>query len=131
MNAQDPAEASSAISSAGSSADETWHKVARYSDLEEEYPTKAKIGSREIALSLVEGAVFATDNICSHAFARLSDGTIEGFEIMCPLHGGSFDVRTGEPMAAPCQTPIGVYECRVEGDDVLVKLDSPSLAESR
>jgi nitrite reductase/ring-hydroxylating ferredoxin subunit len=107
---------------------ETWHNVARLSALEEEYPIQAKIGTRELAISLVDGIVFATDNICSHAFARLSDGSLEGFEIICPLHGGSFDVRTGEPVASPCQTPIAVYECRVEGDDVLVRVGDADLS---
>lgn len=101
----------------------TWHRVAERSALEEEYPLLVKVGKQELAISLVEGSVFATDNICTHAFARLSDGHLEGFDIMCPLHGGSFDVRTGEATAAPCHAPITVYECRVEGDDVLVKID--------
>jgi nitrite reductase/ring-hydroxylating ferredoxin subunit len=114
--------------SVGQSANGTWHKVARLSQLEEEYPAQVKIGGRELALSLVEGEVFATDNICSHAFARLSDGSLEGFELLCPLHGGSFDVRTGEPISPPCFTPIAVYECRVEDGDVLVRLDEGDAA---
>jgi nitrite reductase/ring-hydroxylating ferredoxin subunit len=112
-----------ANSAAVNSMDGTWHSVARRSELEEEYPLRVKLGARELAISLVEGQVFATDNICTHAFARLSDGHLEGFEIRCPLHGGGFDVRTGEATAAPCFTQIAVYECRVEGDEVMVKID--------
>jgi nitrite reductase/ring-hydroxylating ferredoxin subunit len=129
MTSQSPNDHTPVLSAAGSN--ETWFRVARLSELEEEYPTQAKIGKRELAISLVEGTVFATDNICSHAFARLSDGSLEGFEIMCPLHGGSFDVRSGEPVASPCQTPIAVYECRVDGDDVLVRFDDADLSNGR
>ena len=44
--------------------------------------------------------------------------------MFCPLHGGSFDVRTGQVMSEPCETPIAVFACRLEGDDVLVKVGS-------
>ena len=101
---------------------DTWHRVAKLVDLEEEYPTPVKIGNREVALCLVDGTVFAVDNICSHAFAHLSDGHLEEFEIMCPLHGGSFDVRTGIPIRAPCFTPVVAHECRIENDQVFIKI---------
>lgn len=100
-----------------------WQRVAAVGDLEPEYPKRVKIGSRDIALYLIEGDVFATDNICTHAFALLSDGFVDGFEIFCPLHNGSFDVRTGEPKSPPCMEPIKTFACRVENDAVYVKLD--------
>ena len=61
-----------------------------------------------MALCLVKGEVFAIDNICSHASALLSNGYLEGHELFCPLHGGSFDVRTGEAVAAPCTVDLKV-----------------------
>jgi nitrite reductase/ring-hydroxylating ferredoxin subunit len=103
---------------------DTWHKVAKLIELEEEYPIAVKVGGRELALCLVAGTVFAIDDVCSHAFAHLSDGHLEEFEIMCPLHGGSFDVRSGEPVRAPCFTPIVVHQCRVENGEVLVKINA-------
>ena len=42
---------------------DTWHKVAKLTELEEEYPTEVKVGGREVALCLVAGTVFAVDNI--------------------------------------------------------------------
>ena len=101
-----------------------WHKVAVLSELEPEYPKRVKIEDRDIALYLVEGSVYATDNVCTHAYALLSDGFVEDFEIVCPLHNGSFDVRTGEPMNAPCTEPIDTFPCRIENDDVYVKIDT-------
>ena len=101
---------------------DTWHKVASYAALEPDYPICVKVDARELALCRVDDAVFAIDNVCSHAFARLSDGWLEGFALFCPLHGGSFDVRTGAVMSPPCMDPVAVFECRVEGDVVLVRL---------
>ena len=100
-----------------------WTKVARLADLEPEYPTRIKIGERELALCLVENEVFAIENVCSHAFALLSDGYLEGHEIFCPLHGGSFDVRNGEAIAAPCTIDLSVFATRVEDGEVFVKLE--------
>ena len=101
-----------------------WHKVAALSELDPDYPKRVKLGDRDIALYLIEGSVYATDNICTHAYAFLSDGFVEGFEIVCPLHSGSFDVRTGEPKAPPCDEPIDVFPCRIENGDVYVKIDA-------
>jgi nitrite reductase/ring-hydroxylating ferredoxin subunit len=103
---------------------DTWRHVAQLSELEPEYPKRVEVGACEIALYLIGGTVYATSDVCSHAYARLSDGRVEGFEVICPLHGGSFDVRTGQTMGEPCTEPIMVFDCRLEGDAVLVKVDS-------
>ena len=52
-----------------------------------------------LALYHVGDAWFCTDNICTHAFALLTDGWLEGHVIECPLHGGQFDIRTGKGQA--------------------------------
>ncbi|HXP94802.1 MAG TPA: non-heme iron oxygenase ferredoxin subunit [Candidatus Binatia bacterium] len=99
-----------------------WLRVAPLRSLDAKYPTLARAGETEVALCLVGEAVYATENVCSHAFAKLSDGELDGYEIMCPLHGGRFDVRTGEPSAPPCIDPIAVFPTKVENGDVFVRL---------
>lgn len=99
-----------------------WLKAARLSRLDPDYPTLAQLEGREIAVCKIEGEVFALHNICSHAFARMSDGYIEGFQLFCPLHQGSFDIRTGEAVAAPCHEPIETYPVKVENDEVFVQV---------
>lgn len=110
---------------------ETWRLVARLSELEPEYPKRVEVGAYEIALYLIGGAVYATNDVCSHAYARLSDGHVEDFEVICPLHGGSYDVRTGQALSEPCTEPIAVFDCRVEGDAVLVKVGGDASAPAR
>jgi naphthalene 1,2-dioxygenase system ferredoxin subunit len=97
-----------------------WVRVAALADLDSEYPIQARVGEVELAVGVVDGQPFAVGNICSHAFARLSDGFVQGHEIVCPLHQGSFDVRSGEAVASPCYEPILVYPVKVEGGAVLV-----------
>jgi nitrite reductase/ring-hydroxylating ferredoxin subunit len=103
-----------------------WIKAGEVSKLDPEYPTVAKIGEVEVAICRAEGEVFAVHNICTHAYARLSDGWVEGHEILCPLHQGSFDLRTGDAVRSPCHDPIPVFQVRVEGDDIL--LDNEEVA---
>lgn len=102
--------------------EECWERAARLESLDPEYPVQAKIGDKEIAICIVDGTVYAVDNICSHAFARLSDGYVEGMEIFCPLHQGSFDLRTGAAVAQPCEAPIDRFDVKVEDGDVFIKL---------
>lgn len=64
---------------------------------------------RVLALYRVDGAVYATDDLCTHGDASLADGEIENGEIVCPYHMGRFDIRTGEPTGAPCSIALRVH----------------------
>lgn len=106
------------------SSDETgWIRSASRGDLAEGDVIGVVIGGREIAIYDLDGELFATDDICTHAYAKLSDGWLDKGEIECPLHAGRFDVRTGQATAPPCTDPLKTYKVRVSGDDIEVKLD--------
>ncbi len=60
------------------------------------------IAGKEIALFDLDGTLYATDDICTHAYAKLSDGWLDNGEIECPLHAGRFDIKTGSATAPPC-----------------------------
>ncbi|MEX8520394.1 MAG: non-heme iron oxygenase ferredoxin subunit [Leptothrix sp. (in: b-proteobacteria)] len=81
-----------------------------------------RVDGREIALYEVEGEVYATDNVCTHGAARMSDGFLEGREIECPLHQGRFDVCTGKAMCVPLTEDIRTYPVRIENMRVLLKI---------
>jgi naphthalene 1,2-dioxygenase system ferredoxin subunit len=83
----------------------------------------AIVAGKDIAFYEVEGEVFATDNLCTHGAARLSDGFLEGNEIECPLHQGRFDVCTGKAMCAPLTEDIKTYPLKIENMRVMLRLD--------
>jgi len=85
--------------------------------------TEATVGDRQIAIYNVDGELYATDNVCTHAFALLSDGWLDGDVIECPLHGGRFEVRTGKALGYPVEVDLKTYQVRVVGEDVQVKLE--------
>ncbi len=68
---------------------------------------------------------YAIYDECSHAAVALSEGSVEGHEIECWLHGSMFDLRTGKPTNLPATEPVAIYPVKVEGDDVLVDVQAP------
>jgi len=105
------------------SANPTWTDVASIDDLFDGASIAVVVAAgREIALHSVDGAPFATDNLCTHGAGRLCDGFLEGHEIECPLHQGRFDVRSGAPTCAPATEAIRSYPVRIEGGRVFIAL---------
>jgi naphthalene 1,2-dioxygenase system ferredoxin subunit len=104
------------------STDPTWHDVASLDDFAASDAIAVNAGPRQIAIYLVDGAVFATDNRCTHGDARLCDGFIEGHEIECPHHQGRFDIRTGAATGAPASVALATYPARIEDGRVQLRL---------
>ena len=104
-------------------ADAGWVRVAATSEVAEGQVVAVRVGSREVALYHLPGGEYrATDNICTHEYAQLSDGWLEDGCIECPLHAARFDVRTGKALCAPAEESLQVFDLRVEGNDILVKV---------
>lgn len=83
-------------------------------------------GLVEVAVVRAEdGDLHAISDICSHGQVSLSDGEIEGRTVECWLHGSRFDLGTGKPLSPPAVRPVPVYPLTVDGEQVLVDVDSP------
>jgi 3-phenylpropionate/trans-cinnamate dioxygenase ferredoxin subunit len=74
------------------------------------------------AKKLVALKLFAVRNLCSHAYERLDCGRMKNGWISCPVHGARFDLETGAVMNPPAVMPIDVFELRVIGDSIEVKI---------
>ena len=100
-----------------------WVRVAKASDIPKGSVLGVQVGDRDIAVyHLQDGTFSATDNVCTHEYARLSEGWLDGEEIECPLHAGRFDVRTGEALCEPVVKDLEVYEVKQEGDDLFIEI---------
>jgi naphthalene 1,2-dioxygenase system ferredoxin subunit len=84
----------------------TWQRIATVGDIPDDAPLESGTPSQPLALYKVEGEVFCTANLCTHAEAFLSDGYLEGYEIECPLHGARFDIRDGRVLCQPATADI-------------------------
>ena len=100
-----------------------WTAVATLDDFAASDAIAVVVAGKEIAIFLVDGAVFATANRCTHGDARLCDGWVEGHEIECPLHQGRFDIRSGKAMCAPLTEDLRVYPVKIEAGRVFIALD--------
>jgi naphthalene 1,2-dioxygenase system ferredoxin subunit len=100
-----------------------WVSVAKRAAIKPGDVVGVTLGEREIALYNIDGAIYATDNLCTHAFAFLSQGWLDGDCIECPLHGGRFEVKTGKGLGPPINDDLKTYKVQVAGEDVQIQLD--------
>jgi naphthalene 1,2-dioxygenase ferredoxin component len=103
--------------------DAGWVQAAGRRDLTEGEVLGVEVAGRSIALYAADDGTFATDNICTHAYACLSDGWLDGDVIECPLHAARFDIRTGKVLDPPATEDLKTYPVRVIGDEIQVRLD--------
>jgi nitrite reductase/ring-hydroxylating ferredoxin subunit len=102
---------------------ENWITVAKHADVKPNDMLGVTLGERELALYILDGTIYATDNLCTHAYAMLTQGWLDGDCIECPLHGGRFEIKTGKGLGPPINDDLKTYPARVVGEDVQVKLD--------
>lgn len=103
----------------------TWHVAARSDKLENGSVLGVRLEDRRVALYRIDGKVYATHDICTHEFALLSDGFLDGDCIECPLHQGLFHVPTGEVRSPPAENPVATYPAKEEDGNILVDLPAP------
>ena len=97
------------------------HNLGDFSELVDGELTSCEVGDLEILLCRVEGKLYAIEDNCSHADTPLSEGRLRGYQLTCPLHGTSFDVRTGEHSGPPAYEGVSCFKIQLE-DGVAVAL---------
>ena len=104
-----------------------WKRAVEAGAIEEEDLVGVTVEGREIAVYNLKGKFFATDNICTHERACLSEGFVIDDVIECPLHQGRFHIPTGEPKGAPVHIKLRTYPVKVE--EGIVYVDIPPSGE--
>jgi naphthalene 1,2-dioxygenase system ferredoxin subunit len=98
----------------------TWHLVAELDRLVEGDPLAVLVAGLQIALYRIGAEVYATDNMCTHEHALLSDGFVDGEMVECPLHQARFHIPTGRVLSPPAVSCLLTYPVRVDGNNVWV-----------
>ena len=99
-------------------------RAASLSDLPENSAIRVELGGQPICLARSGGQVYALSDVCSHAEVALSEGDVEDGKIECWLHGSMYDLATGMPTALPATRAVPTFPVTIEGDDVLVQMES-------
>ncbi|MBK8576429.1 MAG: Rieske 2Fe-2S domain-containing protein [Elusimicrobia bacterium] len=99
----------------------SWVRVAGVNEIPVGQCLGVSVEGQDIGLFNVQGNICAMDNVCPHRGAPLSEGRLDGAQIVCPWHGWAFDVLTGKGGMDPgrCQKTFSVEK---RGDDVWVNL---------
>jgi nitrite reductase/ring-hydroxylating ferredoxin subunit len=100
----------------------SWHRACRAGEVREGAPLGVKLGGLAVGLFRAGDRLLAVHDICSHEYAALSQGYQEGGVVECPLHQARFDLATGKCLGPPAERDIPIFELRVEGDEIYVRL---------
>ena len=103
----------------------TWHVAGNLSQLAEGKMVGVELGGRSVVVCRTKEGVSALDNVCSHAYALMHEGRLRGNRLICPLHGASFDCRTGAVLGAPATSPLATFAVRI-GDDGTIEVGLPT-----
>jgi nitrite reductase/ring-hydroxylating ferredoxin subunit len=100
-----------------------FQRVLSLADVPQGKMRACEIGGRQIVVCRTRDGVFALDNVCTHAYSRMSEGRLRGSRLICPLHGAAFDVSNGRVLGAPATKPLHTHRVRISGEQIEVAID--------
>ena len=103
---------------------EDWVKVCDVKALRDGEMLDFDNGERKILVAKSGGQAYATDRICTHAYADLSTGILNEEEntVTCPLHLSAFKLDSGVPQNLPAEEPLKVYKVKIQENAIYIKL---------
>lgn len=63
----------------------------------------------------------AVQEFCTHRFGPLSEGQLDGCDLMCPWHRSRFDVRTGKVTAGPAKEDLRTFKVESRGGRIWIE----------
>lgn len=103
-------------------------KLCKTSEIIQGQAKSFKINELEIAIVNLGSKFFALSNICPHQHTRIVNHTgaiIEGENIVCPMHGWTFEIRTGKPVYGSGR--LKKFEVEIRNDEIWIKLDDEQI----
>ncbi len=101
-----------------------WHLVAKTHETDEDEPMAVEVGDLFIAIFKIADTFYATDDICMHEFASLSEGFVDGNVIECPLHQARFHIPTGKVVGPPASEDLRTYPVKVVNEGIYVQVSA-------
>ena len=102
-----------------------WIKACEMKELNNSELLGFDFNEKKILISRIRDRVYATDRICTHAYADLSTGFMNEDEgtITCPLHMSSFKLEDGTPQNLPAEEPLKTYRTKIQDNAVYVLVE--------
>jgi 3-phenylpropionate/trans-cinnamate dioxygenase ferredoxin component len=101
---------------------DAFQDVAAESEVPEGNMKGFDVAGERVLVARVQGRLHAVGGLCTHQIAYLEDGALEGRQVSCPRHGACFDLENGEPLSAPADFPLPVYQVCAAGGRILVSV---------
>ena len=98
-----------------------WTPAVDESQLQDGRPTRVVVDDTPVLVLREAESVFAIHDRCSHRGCSLSDGDLQGEEIVCACHGSRFDVRDGSLRGGPATVPQPVFQVRRSEDRIEIR----------
>ncbi len=89
--------------------------VVRSDEIAEGAAKLVRARGEEMAIFKTNGQLYGIQNICPHEGGQLCNGWIDGGEVVCPLHGYKFDLKTGACSTDP-KLKVKVFKLVAQGD---------------
>ncbi len=99
-----------------------WIKACNLEQVKEGQLFGLTVNEKKILLANHKGKILATDLICTHANADLSTGFLSEEGVRCPLHLSVFNLENGEPQNLPAETPLKVYNVKIDDNEVYLEV---------
>jgi nitrite reductase/ring-hydroxylating ferredoxin subunit/uncharacterized membrane protein len=103
-----------------------WTPAADGSQLREGKPTRVVVDETPVLVLREGDRIFAIHDRCSHRGCSLSQGQVDGEEIICACHGSRFDLRDGSVRGGPATAPQPAFQVRQRDDMIEVRRLSPT-----
>jgi len=82
-----------------------------------------EVEGRFIAVYDVAGERYAIEDLCTHDGNPLSDGPVEGHEVICSRHGARFCLKTGAALTPPAYEPVTTFAVAVRDGRLVIGID--------
>ena len=94
--------------------------VIRPEELREGTARAVTVNGTEVAVFKCQGRLYGIQNRCPHEGAPLSGGAVDGEEVVCPLHGYRFNLKTGTCSTDP-NLAARVFRLIPEGNGLTIQ----------
>jgi nitrite reductase/ring-hydroxylating ferredoxin subunit/uncharacterized membrane protein len=98
-----------------------WTPAADASLLSENRPLRVVVDDTPVLLLRAGESIFAIHDRCSHRGCSLSEGSVEGDEVVCACHGSRFSLRDGAVRHGPAAAAQPAFQVRVQDGRVEVR----------
>jgi nitrite reductase/ring-hydroxylating ferredoxin subunit/uncharacterized membrane protein len=103
-----------------------WTPAADATQLPDGRPVRVVVDDTPVLLLRDGELIFAIHDRCSHRGCSLSEGKLEGEEIVCSCHGSRFDRRNGAVRGGPATSAQPAFQVRVQDGRVEVRRLQPA-----